>query len=136
MEVIAYRLTDHEPHESTPDRLLNHLLTATDSQGRRPYAQFGSDRLLYSIHAIDTLLAFNLNTIAICRIALQPGGWDCQSHRYPQLARAVNNLSRINHITSPEDLAALKSAYVLKRLQDTHASQRIAVNEIIRAAIA
>lgn len=135
MEIIAYRLTSLEPQEATPEYLAQHLITAKDKTGQTAYADLDPQKLHSSIEAVDALLALGIDTVPLCRLAYQPGGWDKIHHNYPHLTRVVRELA--NEKGQPlEILPTLKRAYILRRLQETNLCKTITQTEIISAVSA
>ncbi len=132
MEVIAYRLTTLEPHEASPAALLKHLLTSKNFTGNTVYVGFDPVRVIYLINAVDSLLALGINSLELCHLVYEPGGWDPVQRKYPQIEKLVHQLAA-KHNQPLENLPKLKIEYIGRRVKDTTKCREIAISELMSA---
>jgi hypothetical protein len=128
MEVVAYRLTNMEPHEAKPEYVLDHLKHARVGR-RAAYPTLDREQVVASIGLVDKLLALHADPREIFQLSQTGGGWDPVTKTYPGIERKIENLCKINRV-DPSDLPEKLTAYNEKKVAQQGLMQRIVLEEI------
>ncbi len=124
MEVVAYRLTDMEPHEESDAYVEEHIRHARI--GMRPAYMFTDrNQVKKAIELADNLIVAGATPDELCDLAITGGGWDAETQTFPGIEKRLSDLCVKNGI-SETDLPKKLEEYKVKKRQ-----QKLQVQQIV-----
>lgn len=98
------------------------------------YEGTSKDQLIYSVDAIDKLMALGLTVQEVARLVAEPGAWDTKKLHYPRIEESLQYMRQQLGLTE-DDLESLVMADRLEREIESLRVKQITQDEIHKAVI-